>query len=119
VDLDEVRSSRRDGHLVAVRYVTDRSRWHFFDEAKAREQAAIDRALPDTMNEIVSEDHEERIAIVRASSDVVAPRYYLFLREQRALRPLFEALRTCARRRWPRCNPCPSRRATASPSTAT
>jgi dipeptidyl aminopeptidase/acylaminoacyl peptidase len=92
VDLDRVWSSQRDGRLIAVGYTTDRRHWHFFDEEMQRDQAAIDRALPGTWNEIVSTDREERVAVVRASSDTIPPRYLLYDRARREMYPLFDAL---------------------------
>jgi dipeptidyl aminopeptidase/acylaminoacyl peptidase len=83
-------SSSLDGHLVAVGYVTDRPHWHFVDPAWEREQAAIDRALPGTWNEIVDMDAAERLALVRASSDVAPPRYLVYNRARREMHKLFD-----------------------------
>ena len=91
VDLDGVWTSQRDGHLIAVHYTTDRPHWHFLDEEMRREQAAIDQALPGTWNVIVDMDREERVALVRASSDVVPPRYLLYDRAKRQMYPFFDA----------------------------
>jgi len=92
VDLDCcIWTSQRDGHLIAVRYTTDRPHWYFFDQAMAREQAAIDAALPGTWNEIVDMDRDERVALVVASSDVVAPRYFFYDRANHTLHPFFDA----------------------------
>ena len=90
-DLDGIWTSERDDHLIAVHYTTDRPHWHFFDQAMEREQAAIDAALPGTWNEIVEMDRDEHVALVVASSDVVAPRYFFFERAKHTLHPLFDA----------------------------
>ncbi len=79
------------GRLLAVRYDTDKPQLHFVDEGAEREQAAIDRALPDTVNRIIDWDLDERLVIVHASADTVPPKYYLFDRESRKLSFLFEA----------------------------
>jgi dipeptidyl aminopeptidase/acylaminoacyl peptidase len=89
VDASRVWSSSLDGHLVAVGYATDRRHWHFLDEEMAREQAAIDRALPGTWNEIVDMDAAERLALIRSSSDVQPPRYLVYNRARREMHPLF------------------------------
>jgi len=89
VDASRVWSSSLDGHLVAVGYVTDRPHWHFVDEAMAREQEAIDRALPGTWNEIVDMDATEQLALVRACSDVQPPRYLVYNRARHEMHPLF------------------------------
>lgn len=89
VDANRVWSSSLDGHLVAVGYVTDRPHWHFLDESMAREQEAIDRALPGTWNAIVDMDAAERLALIRASSDVQPPRYLVYNRARREMHPLF------------------------------
>jgi dipeptidyl aminopeptidase/acylaminoacyl peptidase len=91
VDLDGVWTSKKDGHLIAVHYTTDRPRWHFVDESWEGEQAAIDRALPDTWNDVVEMDAAEHLALVCASSDVVPPRYLLYDRTRRTIHDLAQA----------------------------
>jgi dipeptidyl aminopeptidase/acylaminoacyl peptidase len=83
--------STPDGRLLAVYYETDRPHWKHFDESAGRDQAAIDYELSDTWNEVVSSDAAERVAIVRASSDVSPPRYYIYNRATGRMSLLFEA----------------------------
>lgn len=90
VDLDGIWTSQRDGHLIAVHYTTERPHWHYFDRAMASEQAAIDAALPGSSNSIVQMDRDERVALVCASSDVMAPRWFYYEREKHTLHPLFD-----------------------------
>lgn len=78
VDVSAVEVSQRDGRLLAIGYVTDRPRLHFFDEEAKSEQAALDRRFPGTTNRIISRDRDEKRAIVLVSGDTVPPRYYLY-----------------------------------------
>jgi dipeptidyl aminopeptidase/acylaminoacyl peptidase len=85
VDVSSVEVSQLDGRLLAIGYVTDRPRLHFFDEQARSEQAALDRRFPGTTNEIISRDRDEKRAIVRVSGDTAPPRYYLYdLKARRA-----------------------------------
>ncbi len=72
-------------HLVAVGYVDDVPRLQVLDEKLAREREAMERALPDLVIEPVSESGDHRLVVVRASSDVRSPRYFLFDRAKREL----------------------------------
>jgi dipeptidyl aminopeptidase/acylaminoacyl peptidase len=85
VDAVAVRSSDRDGRLASAGFATDRWHWHFFDRAAEREQAALDRALPNANNQVVDTDRSERTSIVLSSSDRRAPVYYIFRRNQQHL----------------------------------
>lgn len=55
--------------LVAVRYVTDRPREHFFDAGEQALQRLLDAALPDRVNLIVDRDLEGTRALVWSYSD--------------------------------------------------
>ena len=90
VDLDGIWTSRRDGHLIAVHYTTERPHLHYFDRAMASDQAAIDAALPRTSNAIVEMDRDESVALVCASSDVTPPRWFYYERAKHTLHPLFD-----------------------------
>ena len=48
-----VAEQQRTGKLLGVEVVGDQPGIHFFDDAAAREQTAIDRAFPGTTNRIV------------------------------------------------------------------
>jgi dienelactone hydrolase len=91
--------SKKDGRLLCIDYFTERPERHFLDEEARREQAAIDRALPDTINSFIvsrrgfmRSDRDERIRLVYAYADVRPPVYYLYDRERMKLEPLVAAL---------------------------
>ncbi len=91
VDVEALYTSPIDGRLLAIGYVTDRPHLHFLDDETRRDQAWIDRALPRTINRIVSTDRAERLVIVHASSDTVPPKYYLYDRASGDIGLLVEA----------------------------
>jgi dipeptidyl aminopeptidase/acylaminoacyl peptidase len=84
-DVGALVRSPRTGKLLGVEVPGDRPAIHFFDDAAAREQAAIDRAFPGTTNRIVSLDRAERTAIVAVSGDTKPPEYYAYDREQKKM----------------------------------
>jgi dipeptidyl aminopeptidase/acylaminoacyl peptidase len=59
----------RSRDLLAVRYVTDRVREHFFDAREQALQRALDAALPDRVNLIVDRDRSGARALVWSYSD--------------------------------------------------
>jgi dipeptidyl aminopeptidase/acylaminoacyl peptidase len=63
--------------LYGVYYETDRPRFHWFDPARAKLQATIDSTLPGTFNVVTSTSADEKIMIVRASSDRDPGTYYV------------------------------------------
>ena len=75
--------------LVGVEYVVDEPRRQFIDEVAEREQAKLDRALPDTWNTIVSETPDRTRAIVLATSDRQPPAFYIYDRATKRLGSLF------------------------------
>jgi dipeptidyl aminopeptidase/acylaminoacyl peptidase len=90
-DVGPLVRSQRTGKLLGVEVVGDQPGIHFFDDAAAREQTAIDRAFPGTTNRIVSVDRAERTAIVAVSGDTKPPEYYVYDREQKKMDFLFAA----------------------------
>ncbi len=60
----------RQARPVGVRYTDDYTRVRYIDAELARLASAADRALPDTVNELVSFSNDLRVLIVRAASDV-------------------------------------------------
>ncbi len=72
--------------LVAVGYVEDAPELHVLDETLAHERELIEHALPGLVVEYVSENLDRKLVLVRASSDVTPPRYYLFDRGAKSLR---------------------------------
>jgi dipeptidyl aminopeptidase/acylaminoacyl peptidase len=91
VDVGSLVSSRRDGRLLAIGYVTDRPRLHFVDEQARAEQAVLDRRFPGTTNRIISRDRDEISAIVEVSGDTVPPSYYHYRRGSRQIDLLVDA----------------------------
>lgn len=98
-DLVDLVFSKKDGRLLCIDYFTERPERHFVDEEARREQAAIDRALPDTINSFIvssrgfmRSDEDERIRLVYAYTDVRPPAYYLYDRERKRPEPLVAAL---------------------------
>lgn len=89
VDAGELHYGAGD-RLLAVSYVVDEPALHFVDEAAARRQAALDRALPGTINRITQWNRDYGKALVVAFRDTVPPRHYLYTVEAKSLTPLFE-----------------------------
>ena len=70
----------REGKLVGVAYDADKGATAWFDEDFAKVQAAIDRALPQTVNNLNWSRDRQRF-IVTAHSDVLPAAFYLFDRK--------------------------------------
>jgi dipeptidyl aminopeptidase/acylaminoacyl peptidase len=64
--------------LVGVGYVDDHVEFHALDPSLAEERARMARAVPGVVLENVSESADKKLVLVRASSDVRPPAYYLF-----------------------------------------
>lgn len=75
VDLTDLVSAR-DGHVLGVRFEADKGGAAWFDETLAKVQAAVDKALPDTVNVLSWSDDKKRF-IVTAHSDVQPGAFYL------------------------------------------
>ncbi|MEM7412437.1 MAG: S9 family peptidase [Myxococcota bacterium] len=91
VDVGRLLHSRVDGKLLAAEVVTDRPRLQFLDEDARLLHASIDEALPNRTNRLISANRDETRFIVRSSSDIVPPQYYVFDREERSLSLLLSA----------------------------
>lgn len=76
-DVEELVMSWDRSKLYGVYYVTDRTRVHWFDANRAKLQAAIDAALPGTLNRVISESEDERVMVIAATSDVQPGFYYV------------------------------------------
>jgi len=72
--------------LVGVTYVDDDVQLHPLDESLARERELMARAVPGLVLENVSESADKKLVLVRASSDVRAPVYYLYERAKKQMR---------------------------------
>lgn len=69
--------SPRTREAVGVYYVSDTGRNHYWDESAKAFQASVDKALPDTINYIVSTSRDESRYVVLATSTTVPGTYYL------------------------------------------
>lgn len=78
--------------LTAAGYFGRGRERHFFDELAQKRQEALDRALPRTFNEIVSETHDRSQAIVKSQGDRNPPAYYLYRPAEKKLTFLFSTL---------------------------
>ena len=76
-EIEAVLTSRDRAVLQGVTYVDDRTRYHWFDDARARLQAQIDASLPGTFNAVVSRSDDEQILVVVATSDRDPGTYYV------------------------------------------
>ncbi|MGH7957369.1 MAG: alpha/beta hydrolase family protein, partial [Opitutaceae bacterium] len=70
-------SSELAGTVVGVRYVTEGPRVRWFDPGLTALQAAVDRALPQTLNLITSRSRDEKRFLILAFSDRDPGAYYL------------------------------------------
>ncbi|MEO1232755.1 MAG: S9 family peptidase [Myxococcota bacterium] len=91
VDAGRLHTSKVDGRLLSVSYVTDRRHLHFFDAGWKRLHERIAKALPDRENVLVSSDKEERLFIVSSSADNSPPSYYLLDTSRNSMTALFDA----------------------------
>lgn len=66
-----------DRRLLGVRYETDKPAIFYTDEKVAAYARLLDTYLPDTLNSIIGVTRDERFYIIRASSDVTPPSFYV------------------------------------------
>ena len=96
------RTSKRDGRLVSVEFVTEEGPRQFWIDERARSRwSRVEREFPGQIVEIVSSDAFDRRMIIRSESDVDPPKYHLYGRSQRPYRRIgrhaARARRGCAR----------------------
>lgn len=84
-EIENILTSWDRSKLYGVTYLTDRTRYHFFDQGRATLQAQIDQSLPDTHNTVISQSADETMLVVVASSDRNPGTYYLLDRRKPAL----------------------------------
>lgn len=72
----------------AIAYETDRPRFHYLDINDGELALQIDRALPGTVNSIISTSADESKLLIHAASDVVPERFHLLNRRTGRLTPL-------------------------------
>ncbi len=72
--------------LLGVGYVDDVPQLHALDESLAKERELMQKAVPGVVLEYVSESENKQLVLVRASSDVRPPAYYLYERLKKEMR---------------------------------
>lgn len=72
--------------LVGVAYVGDTPMLHALDPSLVNERERMARALPGVVLETISESDDKNLALLRASSDVRAPAYYVYDRTKKTMR---------------------------------
>lgn len=77
VDVGEPIFSPKDHRALSISYVTDKPQIHYLDKKFADLQKALDKALPNTINQITSLTDDDNTALVLASSDKTPGTYYL------------------------------------------
>lgn len=70
---------------LGVKFSAEKPQTHWFDPALADLQAAMDKALPDTVNELSPGDDNARVLVVFAQSATDAGTYYLYDQDKRSL----------------------------------
>jgi dipeptidyl aminopeptidase/acylaminoacyl peptidase len=76
-EIDNIVMSYDRSKLLGVTYTDDRTRYHWFDPARAQLQAQIDATLAGTSNFVVSRSADEQLLVVLATSDRDPGTYYI------------------------------------------
>lgn len=77
--------SNEPARALAVVYETDRTRRHFLDAEAARIQMAIDQALPQSVNRVVSISVDQQKMVIFSENSTDAGRYFLLDRKRAQL----------------------------------
>ena len=88
VDMFEVVSNRARRQLLGIKYNAERRGAVWLDEQMARMQQMVNRALPNTANDLELAEENPNRALVTAYSDVAPTVYYIFDAEKRTLNKL-------------------------------
>ena len=78
VDVTDIEVSKFDGRPLYVELEFERPEIIYIDEKLASLQRRVDAALPNRVNRFVDYNRAETLFIVRSSSDVAPPEYYVF-----------------------------------------
>ena len=76
-DVDTLLRSRKRKTFTGVHVETDRSEYHFFDDARRELQERLEAQLPGTDVHVVDTDRDETTVIVRTHSDRSLGAYYV------------------------------------------
>jgi dipeptidyl aminopeptidase/acylaminoacyl peptidase len=63
--------------LLGVAYETDRPKIYYSDPKRKAYVDALDTVLPNRFNSLIDKTRDERLFVVRSTSDVIPPEYYL------------------------------------------
>jgi len=78
VDCCSLILNRKMRDMIGVSYMVGEPEVVYLDEDWKNTMAAIDQAMPDTTNRLISLDDAETIGVIAASSSTQPPRYFLF-----------------------------------------
>lgn len=90
VDIYNLLCSRKNRRITGVSFVTEKLKFHFFDDFRKKCQKFVDKNLPDHSNDIISFDKEETVAVVISNSDRTLGSYYLLDIENWKISKLFD-----------------------------
>jgi len=85
VDIDDVYYSRLKDTVEYASFTVDKEAIHFFDDQLSKDYLAVNQALPNTTNLIVSQSADEKRLIIFSSKENSPESYYLFDREKRKI----------------------------------
>lgn len=92
VDVANVVRVGRNGRVIGVSYVTDRRMTEYFDPDYKAVARSMAKALPNLpLMHFVSASADERILLVRASSDTDPGHYYLYNRDRSTMADILQA----------------------------
>jgi dipeptidyl aminopeptidase/acylaminoacyl peptidase len=88
VDISDIHYSRLKDMVEYASLTFDTTELHFFDDQLGKDYLAVNRALPDTVNLIISESADEKRLIIFSGSSDNPGSYFLFERENKRLKYL-------------------------------
>jgi dipeptidyl aminopeptidase/acylaminoacyl peptidase len=77
-DIDSPEYWPTDGRFIGVSYETEKPQLELTDPTARAVQLAMDRAIPDHINRVVSASRDSKRLLISSSNDVHPPRYFLF-----------------------------------------
>ncbi|NJC05148.1 dipeptidyl aminopeptidase/acylaminoacyl peptidase [Sphingomonas kaistensis] len=92
VDVTGVWGDRWSGDISGIEYENDRKRFVWLDPDLKQTQARIDRALPTTVNEIVSRSRDKAKLLIFSSSASDPGAYFLLDQTTRKMNPVYAPL---------------------------
>ncbi len=92
VDYDDVIEDPATNFPVGVQYTKDKAEVYYWDKAFGKLQASIDKALPNTVNRIVSHLPVQRKYLIHSTSDVEPGVYYFLDMKKKNLQFISETM---------------------------